>query len=87
MALKKIHHTDAHKKAWHARKKMHADALKLMLGQRNEVGPAHTGGHHPNQEPSGCTSYFYNRQDAAKIGGGLSTAEEAVSFKWKMQWG
>ena len=38
MALKKIHHTDAQKKSWHARKKMHADALKLMLGQRNEVG-------------------------------------------------
>ena len=40
-------------------------------GSAERGGPAHRGGHHPNQEPSGCTSYFSNLQDVAKIWGGI----------------
>ena len=70
MALKKIHHTDAQKIM--ARQKEDARwCTQADAGSAERGGPAHRGGHHPNQEPSGCTSYFSNLQDVAKIWGGI----------------
>ena len=76
-----------HKKSWHARKKMHADALKLMLGQRNEVGQLTEGVTTPIKSHLDALHIFPTCKMLPRFGGELSTAEEAMSFKWKMQGG
>ena len=66
---------------------MHADALKLMLGQRNEVGQLTQGVTTPIKSHLDALHIFTTGKMLPRFGGELSTAEEAVSFKWKMQWG